>query len=113
MCPNCLNEYHNPRDRRYHNEINACPDCGPQVFLYVRNQKINTLNPIQEAQKRLKRGEVGAIKGLGGFHLACDAQNGQAVLKIKEIKKRDHKPFALMAENILTIKNFCFVPEQS
>ena len=111
MCPNCLNEYHNPRDRRYHNEINACPDCGPQAFLYVRNQKINTLNPIQEAQKRLKRGEVGAIKGLGGFHLACDAQNGQAVLKIKEIKKRDQKPFALMAENILTIKNFCFVPE--
>ncbi len=111
MCPDCLNEYHNSENRRYHAPVNACPVCGPQLSLYVRNKKINTQDPIQEAQKRLKEGKVGAIKGLGGFHLTCDARNRQAVSKIKEIKRRDQKPFALMAENVLTIRNFCFVPE--
>lgn len=110
MCSDCLNEYHNSGNRRYHSPTNACPVCGPQVSIYVKNKKIDTRDPIKEAQKRLKRGEVGAIKGLGGFHLACDAQNLQAVSKIKEIKRRDQKPFALMAESVSKIKNFCFVP---
>ena len=111
MCPECLKEYRSSGNRRFHLSTNFCLVCGPQVSLYVGNQKIDTRDPIQEAQKRLKEGEVGAVKGLGGFHLTCDARNRLAVSKIKETKKRDQKPFALMAENVLTIKNICFVPE--
>ena len=87
MCGDCLEEYHNLGDRRYHAEANACPVCGPQVYLYKEKQKINVTNPILEAQNRLKKGEIGVIKGLGGFHLACDAQNREAVSRIKNIKK--------------------------
>ena len=109
MCEDCTQEYHDIENRRYHAQPNACPVCGPQVSLYLGDEQINISNPIKEAQIRLKKGEIGVIKGLGGFHIACDAQNERAVLKIREIKKRDRKPFALMAESISRIKNFCFV----
>ncbi len=109
MCRDCLEEYHNLVDRRYHAEANACPVCGPQIYLYKGEHKINVTNPILEAQNRLKKGQIGVIKGLGGFHLACDAQNREAVSRIKNIKKRDQKPFALMAESVVKIKKFCFV----
>jgi hydrogenase maturation protein HypF len=111
MCTDCYNEYHDLENRRYHAQPNACPVCGPQVSLYTGNQKVVTQDPIQEAQKRLRGGEVGVIKGLGGFHLSCDAQNKEAVSRIREIKKRDQKPFALMAESISKITNFCYVSE--
>lgn len=109
MCPDCDKEYHNLENRRYHAQPNACPICGPQVSLYVGNRKIETIHPIKEAQKRLKEGQIGAIKGLGGFHLTGDAQNNNAVSKIRAIKRRDQKPFALMAENVLVVKKYCFL----
>ncbi len=109
MCTDCAREFHDLENRRYHAEPNACPVCGPQVSLYIKNKKIDTPEPIPEVRERLQKGEIGIIKGLGGFHLACDARNEEAVLRVRAIKKRDKKPFALMAENISTIKNYCFV----
>ncbi|HOF02764.1 MAG TPA: Sua5/YciO/YrdC/YwlC family protein, partial [Atribacterota bacterium] len=109
MCADCAQEFHDLENRRYHAEPNACPVCGPQVSLYIKNKKIDTPEPIPEVRERLQKGEIGIIKGLGGFHLACDARNEEAVLRVRAIKKRDKKPFALMAENISTIKNYCFV----
>lgn len=111
MCSNCLDEYNNLGSRRYHAEANTCPICGPHVYLYVKNQKIDVDDPIKEAQDRLKRGEVGLIKGLGGFHLTCNAKDIQAVSRIREIKKRDQKPLALMTESLSEIKEICYIPE--
>ncbi len=108
-CEDCVQEYRDIKNRHYHVQPDICPVCGPQVALYVGNEQINIPDPIREAKMRLRKGEIGVIKGLGGFHLACDAQNERAVSKIREIKKRDQKPFALMAESISHIKNFCFV----
>lgn len=111
MCNDCDNEYHDIENRRYHAEPNACSVCGPELSLFQGHQEISTLEPIMEAQRRLKRGEIGVIKGLGGFHLACDAQNRESVSKLRLIKKRDQKPFALMSETITKIKEFCHVPK--
>lgn len=111
MCSDCLNEYNDLKDRRYHAEANTCPVCGPHVSIYSRNQEIDVEDPFIEARKRLKKGEVGLIKGLGGFHIACDAQNIEAVSRIRAIKKRDQKPFALMAGTISKIEEFCYIPE--
>ncbi|MEO0225859.1 MAG: acylphosphatase, partial [candidate division WOR-3 bacterium] len=72
MCPTCAAEYHNTSDRRFHAQPNACPECGPILFLYTINRRlINTLSPIETTINLLKNGKIIAIKGLGGFHIAC------------------------------------------
>jgi len=106
MCSDCYAEYTDIENRRYHAQPNACPVCGPEVSLYAGMQKIITKNPIGEAQRRLIKGQVGVIKGLGGFHLTCDAGNHLAVSRIREIKQRDEKPFAVMVENSSIIRTF-------
>jgi len=111
MCPECNTEYDDINNRRYHAQPNACPVCGPEVYLYEGNTKIATKDPIEEAQTRLIKGQVGAIKGLGGFHLACDASNFSTVLRLREIKQRDEKPFAVMVENSDKVRNFCHLSE--
>ena len=109
MCPDCFREYHDLENRRYHAQPNACPKCGPEVTLYEGNQKIDTQNPIYEVRKKLAKGGIGLVKGLGGFHLTCDAQNQEAVNRIREIKKRDKKPLAVMVENVAKVKTFCYL----
>ncbi len=111
MCPDCNAEYNDINNRRYHAQPNACPVCGPEVCLYEGNKKIVTKDPIEEAQNRLIKGQIGAIKGLGGFHLACDASNCSAVLRLREIKQRDEKPFAVMVENSDRVRTFCHLSE--
>jgi len=113
MCSDCQSEYNNIDNRRYHAQPNACFTCGPQVSLYLSGKKVRLAEPIKEAQKMLMKGQVGAIKGLGGFHLTCDASNYSAVSRLREIKKRDKKPFAVMAVNIDTIKNICYLTERA
>lgn len=110
LCPDCEREYHNPEDRRFHAQPNACPVCGPQVTLF-RNQKseIRSQNPIGKTIELLKQGAIVAIKGLGGFHLACDATNEEAVKKLRIKKRKSNKPFGLMAPDIQTIRKFCEV----
>jgi hydrogenase maturation protein HypF len=108
MCPDCEKEYHDPADRRFHAQPNACPVCGPQVTLVGNQQSvISNRNPIEGTIELLKQGKIVAIKGLGGFHIACDASNEEAVKRLRLKKRRSNKPFALMAPDIETIKKFC------
>ena len=110
LCPDCEREYHSPEDRRFHAQPNACPVCGPSVHLKVKNEKLKVNekeNPIKETIRLLKEGHIVAIKGLGGFHLACDASNEEAVNILRLRKRKSNKPFALMAPDVETVKKFC------
>lgn len=112
MCSLCQGEYDNIEDRRYHAQPNACADCGPQLSLYQNKKRLENIDPIEEAVKLLKRGKIGAIKGLGGFHLACDATNNKAVVRLRRLKKREVKPFAIMSFSIEKIKQYCKIEEK-
>ncbi len=100
MCPVCRAEYDDPLNRRFHAQPNACPVCGPEVFLTDNQGKRTSTDSgdaIALAAQHLKEGRIVAVKGLGGFHLACDAANNDVVTTLRERKNRPHKPFALMA----------------
>ncbi|MFH1453734.1 MAG: carbamoyltransferase HypF [Armatimonadota bacterium] len=113
MCHICENEYGNPEDRRFHAQPNACSKCGPVFTLYDnRKHKINDGDPITMAVDMLKVGKIIAVKGIGGYHLAVDAQDNFAVKQLRERKFREDKPFALMAKNIDMIKQVCYVSEK-
>lgn len=92
MCPDCLKEYTNHEDRRYHAQPNACPVCGPHVWL----GEYKALDALKKAAALIDSGEVLALKGLGGYHLVCDATNSAAVRKIRDFKNRPTKPLAVM-----------------
>jgi len=107
MCPLCQAEYDDPADRRFHAQPNACPVCGPQVqLLDGRGHPIPAADPVGEVIARLRQGRIVAIKGLGGFHLAVDAENEQAVQRLRRRKHREEKPFALMAPDEAAIQRF-------
>jgi len=111
MCQDCREEYENPRDRRFHAQPVACPVCGPQVWLELIPGIYHTEkdDAIKQARELLAKGKILAVKGLGGFHLVCDATNPQAIAQLRERKQRPHKPFALMAFDIDTIKKYAEV----
>ena len=103
-------EYHDPQNRRFHAQPNACPVCGPQLML-LNNEgfTVQTQNPISTVCTLLHDGKIVAVKGLGGYHLACDAVNRNAVSLLRKRKYRKDKPFAVMMESIETVNKFCFV----
>jgi hydrogenase maturation protein HypF len=113
MCPDCAAEYGNPLDRRFHAQPVACPVCGPQVWLEgVDGRRIAERDDaILATQKLLSNGKIVAIKGLGGFHLACDALNVEAVAELRRRKLRVDKPFALMMPDLEAVEDHCFVNE--
>ncbi|HNT54414.1 MAG TPA: carbamoyltransferase HypF [Anaerolineaceae bacterium] len=112
LCPDCAAQYHDPSDRRFHAQPIACPRCGPAVWLEMGGQKIAAAEAaIQAGREMLCAGKILAIKGLGGFHLACDATNPQAVAELRRRKKRSDKPFALMAFDLAGIEHHCRVSE--
>lgn len=95
LCPACRAEYENPADRRFHAQPVACPACGPRLWLEVAGREMPG-DPVSLACARLRAGEIIAVKGLGGFHLACDAMNPAAVALLRDRKRRPAKPLALM-----------------
>jgi len=111
MCPDCHSEYESILDRRFHAQPTACNDCGPQYEMFVENQRVS--NSIQEiiiqVAQRIDNGYPVMIKGMGGMHLACDAFNESAVKRLRSIKSREGKPFAVMFRNMDELKELAFV----
>lgn len=105
MCPDCAREYHDPADRRFHAQPVACPRCGPNYFLEISGRFVaRGEDALREAVRRLKMGQILAVKGIGGYHLACDARNPQAVWALRDRKFRKEKPFALMVRDLTTAR---------
>ena len=97
MCGECRAEYEDPTNRRFHAQPTACPACGPQLqLLDAQGKRVETSDPLACFVAGIRNGSVGALKGLGGFHLTCDAGNDAAVGLLRQRKHRDEKPFAIM-----------------
>jgi hydrogenase maturation protein HypF len=108
MCPACRAEYEDPAHRRFHAQPTACPVCGPTLkILDSTGIAIETEDPLDCILEALRDGKIVAIKGLGGYHLACDAANSAAVVKLRKAKRRDEKPFAVMVQDILCASALC------
>jgi len=113
MCSLCEYEYSDSDNRRFHAEPNACEDCGPHIFLLDQNGKrIETLDPILKAVQHLKEGKIVAIKGLGGYHLACDASNSAAIAELRKRKNKPDKPLAIMSYSLKEIKSYAKVNDK-
>lgn len=113
MCPECKEEYQNPNSRRFHAQPVCCPDCGPKLKLHDCNGKeIAIGNALSEASKLLKEGNILAVKGVGGFHLMCDANNKSAVENLRNRKRRPHQPLAVMATDLIEIEHQCMVSDK-
>ncbi len=116
MCEKCSGQYHDVTNRRFHAQPVACPQCGPKIWLADnKGNKIQTGTDkvITQTAQLLKEGKILSIKGIGGFHLAVDAFNNEAGERLRERKKREHKPFAMMAGSIETIKQYATVSKQA
>ncbi|MFP3860710.1 MAG: carbamoyltransferase HypF [Bacteroidales bacterium] len=110
MCEDCRSEYEEITDRRFHAQPVSCNFCGPQYELYQHGRIIKDIYKIvQEVKKTLYRGKIIAVKGVGGYHLMCDATNFNAVKKLRSLKDRDNKPFAVMFSNFEVLKDYAYV----
>jgi hydrogenase maturation protein HypF len=115
MCEACRTEYSDPADRRFNAEAIACHDCGPRAALIRLDGRATNLHQhsrldgVEVASRLIQEGEIVAVKGLGGYHLACDATNAEVVARLRRLKRRDAKPFALMARDINVIRRYCSV----
>ncbi len=100
MCQDCRAEYDDPTDRRFHAQPNACPVCGPHVRLFDNGRRpVDAPDPVLRTAELIQAGHIVAIKGLGGFHLAVNAENDDAVRRLRQRKKREEKPFAVMSRD--------------
>ncbi len=117
MCSDCMTEYENPADRRFHAQPIACATCGPKVWLEtpvsdeLDSERLTPTDALKETVQLLREGAILAIRGLGGFHLACDATNSTTVERLRARKKRFGKPFALMARDLETIRDHCLLSD--
>jgi len=111
MCEACDREYHNPHDRRCHAQPNACEQCGPHLELRVADRPFEEDADLSRTKMLLRMGRIVAIKGIGGYHLACDATSHQAIARLRARKHRPHKPFAVMFRDMASVKKHCDVTE--
>ena len=118
MCAACEAEYTDPGDRRFHAEAIACGACGPRIALRRLDghapdlEKLSGEECLATARRLIMSGAILALKGLGGYHLACDATNFDAVSRLRRLKRRDAKPFALMARDLGVVRDYCAVGEE-
>lgn len=113
LCPDCEREYQDPANRRFHAQPVACPVCGPRVWLEMKEGREKKFDneAVTETQRLLAEGKIIAVKGLGGFHLACDATNANAVSELRARKLRVDKPFALMMPDLESVERHCLVSD--
>ena len=112
MCPQCQAEYDDPRDRRFHAQPNACPVCGPQLELWDQKGDVlpgGNCGAIAAAADAIRQGQIVAVKGLGGFHLMVAAHHDEAIRRLRQLKHREEKPFAVMFPSLSAIKAACEV----
>ncbi|MBQ0826435.1 carbamoyltransferase HypF [Streptomyces sp. RG38] len=114
LCPECAREYHDPADRRFHAQPVACPSCGPRLRLVTADGREAGAggDPVAAARALLAAGAVLAVKGLGGYHLACDATRQDAVAELRRRKARGDKPFALMAAGLRDVEHLVYLDER-
>ncbi len=120
MCPSCEAEYLNPGNRRFHAQPISCPGCGPSIWLVPSEHsmvqdlaEVHGIGPcLERARALLNQGRILALKGLGGFHIACDARNEEAVRRLREAKRRSNKPFALMCKDLETARKYTLFGKQ-
>ena len=112
MCDRCRHEYEYPEDRRFHSQTNSCPDCGPRLTLTDSRGDSMDGDPLIEAVRLLMAGRIVGVKGIGGFHLACNALDEDAVRLLRERKGRAEKPFAVMMPDLQTVARYCSVSKE-
>jgi hydrogenase maturation protein HypF len=111
LCPACRADYEDPRDRRYHAESIACPECGPRLTLHdATGARLAEPDPLRAARRALRDGRVVAVRGIGGFLLAADPFDVAAVARLRDRKRRPHKPLAVMARDLAVAARYCRVP---
>jgi hydrogenase maturation protein HypF len=112
MCQDCASEYNDMSDRRFHAQPIACNKCGPHYQLKISDRILTGIEQIlAEVSNQVSAGKTIAIKGLGGYHLMCDALNNEAIKELRRKKQRDSKPFAVMFRDISAVRDFCFIDE--
>lgn len=113
MCSFCQNEYRDPSNRRFHAQTVACPKCGPKAYLTTSDgEPCNIADPIREAGRLLEEGSIVAIKGYGGFHVATATTQSEPIARLRKVKYRSQKPFAIMARDLETVKGFAEVSQE-
>ena len=111
LCAACAREYDDPADRRFHAQPVACPACGPRIWIERADGSLAQGDPLDEACRFIQRGKIVAIKGLGGFQLACAASDHAVVARLRALKHRERKPFALLARDVSMIERYCMVSD--
>jgi hydrogenase maturation protein HypF len=114
MCPDCQKEYDDPSNRRFHAQPNACVVCGPALSFAAVDSSLydEKLSPLEQTLNYLQKGKIISIKGLGGFNIACNALDINAVDRLRSEKRRNNKPFALMSPDVETIMKYCYVSDE-